>query len=145
MTLVTAGRVGRAHGWDGSFYVEGATHDLPEGTAVTVDGRETTVERRAGTAKRPLIRLAGIADSAAIRDRPLLVEEVLGEGEWLASDIEGCEVVGLGRVARVLDLPSCAVLELDDGTLVPFISDAVRVFDPAARRIEVDRDFLAGP
>ncbi len=145
MTLVTAGRVGRAHGWDGSFYVEGATHDLPEGTAVTVDGRETTVERRAGTARRPLIRLAGITDSATIRDRPLLVEEVLGEGEWLASDIEGCEVVGLGRVARVLDLPSCAVLELEDGTLVPFISDAVREFDPAARRIEVDRDFLGGP
>ena len=47
---------------------------------------------------------------------------MLGEGEWLASDIEGCEVVGLGRVARVLDLPSCAVLELEDGTLVPFVS-----------------------
>ena len=145
MTLVTAGRVGRAHGWDGSFYVEGATHDLPEGTRVTVEGRETTVERRAGTAQRPLIRLAGVTELAGLHGRPLLVDEELGEGEWLASDLEGCEVVGMGRVARVLDLPSCAVLELEDGRLVPFISDAVRSFDAAARRIEVDRDFLGEP
>jgi 16S rRNA processing protein RimM len=145
LTLVTAGRVGRAHGWDGSFYVEGATHALPKGTAVTVEGRETTVERRAGTAQRPLIRLAGVTEPAALNGRPLLVDEVLGEGEWLASDLEGCEVVGLGRVARVLDLPSCSALELEDGTLVPFVSDAVRALDLAARRIEVNRDFLDGP
>ena len=145
MTLVTAGRVGRAHGWDGSFYVEGASHALPEGTEVTIEGRETTVVRRAGTDRRPLIRLAGVSEPATLRGRTLLVEAVLGEGEWLASDLEGCDVVGLGRVARVLDLPSCSVLELEDGTLVPFVSDAVRVFDPAARRIEVDHDFLGGP
>jgi 16S rRNA processing protein RimM len=145
LTLVTAGRVGRAHGWDGSFYVEGATHALPEGTTVTLDGRETTVERRAGTSQRPLIRLTGVTEPAGLHGRALLVEEELGEGEWLASDLEGCEVVGLGRVARVLDLPSCSVLELEDGRLVPFISDAVRSFDLAARRIEVDRDFLGEP
>ena len=103
------------------------------------------MERRAGTAQRPLIRLAGVTELAGLHGRPLLVEEALGEDEWLASDLEGCEVVGLGRVARVLDLPSCAVLELEDGRLVPFISDAVRSFDPAARRIEVDRDFLGEP
>ncbi len=145
MTLVTAGRVGRAHGWDGSFYVEGATHELPEGIAVTVEGHQTTVERRAGTPQRPLIRLAGVTALDGLHGRPLLVEEVLGEGEWLAADLEGCEVVGMGRVARVVDLPSCAVLELEDGRLVPFISDAVLSFDATTRRIEVDGNFLGEP
>ena len=40
MTLVTAGRVGKPHGLDGSFYVEGASHPLPAGTAVTVESFE---------------------------------------------------------------------------------------------------------
>ena len=34
------------------------------------------------------------------------------------------------------------VLELEDGTLVPLVSDAVRSVDFAARRIEIDEDFL---
>ena len=34
LTLVTAGRVGKPHGLDGSFYVEAPRHALPEGTAL---------------------------------------------------------------------------------------------------------------
>jgi hypothetical protein len=34
------------------------------------------------------------------------------------------------------------VLELDDGTLVPIISDAIVSIDPGARRIEVRLEFL---
>ena len=62
------------------------------------------------------------------------MEDELGEGEWLASDLVGCRVPGLGTVARVVDAPSCSVLELDDGTLVPFISDAIERVDLDARR-----------
>ena len=73
----------------------------------------------------------------------LLVEDELGEGEWLASDLVGCRVPGLGGVvARILDEPSCSVLELDDGTLVPLISDAIERVDLEAREIHVNRDFL---
>ncbi len=54
----------------------------------------------------------------------------------------GCEVPGRGRVGRVLDGPSCSLLELEDGTLVPLVSDAVRSVDFAARRIEIDEEFL---
>ena len=68
MTLVTAGRVGRAHGLDGSFWVEGADHELPRGTAVlTVGGRELRVERRGGTRDRPLIRLEDVDDPRPLR------------------------------------------------------------------------------
>jgi 16S rRNA processing protein RimM len=60
-----AGRVGRAHGLDGSFYVERPGHELAEGTALTVAGRGVVIERRAGTDERPLGRLSGVADREA--------------------------------------------------------------------------------
>lgn len=142
MTLVSAGRVGRAHGFDGSFWVEGASHPLPLGTVVVLAERDHAVERRDGTDTRPLIRLADLADPRAHRGEPLLVDQVLGDEEWLAADLEGCEVTGLGQVKRVIDAPSCSVLELDDGMLVPFVSDAIASVDLAAATITVHRRFL---
>ncbi len=142
MTLLSAGRVGRAHGYDGSFWVEQASHPLPLGTVIVLAGRETVVERRAGTEKRPLLRLGGIADSRSYRGESLLVDQELGAGEWLASELVGCEVTGVGPVRRVLHGPSCDVLELEDGTLVPFVSDAIMEVDTAAGAIAVDRRFL---
>ncbi len=143
MTLVSAGRVGRAHGRDGSFYVEGAEHPLPADTAVTLAGEERRVTRRDGTDDRPLVRLSGIEEreaAVAVHGEPLLVEDRLEEGEWLAEELVGRKVTGLGRVQRVLDGPSCDVLELDDGTLVPFVEDAINSVTDV---IEVDREFLA--
>ena len=146
--LVTAGRVGRPHGLDGSVTVESPAHPLPVGTAVTVQGAERVVRRRAGTDDRPLIRLDGVGDrdaAVALRGELLLVREgdaPLADMEWLAADLVGCLVPGVGRVSRVLEAPSCDVLELDDGTLVPLVSDAVKTVDVAAGRIEIDRHFL---
>ena len=142
---LSAGRVGRAHGRDGSFYVEHPDHPLDEGTQVMVGGRAHRVERRAGTAERPLLRLSGVEDreaAAKLSGEPLVVEGVVGEGEWLAEDLVGCGVEGLGQVRRVLDGPSCDLLELEDGALVPLVSDAVRRVDLENRVIEVDRRFL---
>ena len=142
MTLVTAGRVGRAHGLDGSFWVEGADHELPEGAVLTVGGRELRVERRGGTRDRPLIRLEDVDDPRPLRGATLMVDAELEAGEWLASELVGCAVPGHGSVRRVMDGPSCSLLELEDGLLVPFVSDAVRLVDPDGRRIEVDDTFL---
>ena len=66
----------------------------------------------------------------------------LGLGLWLASELVGCSVEGLGEVKRVVDAPSCAVLELDDGTLVPFVSDAILAVDTRARTIKADTRWL---
>jgi 16S rRNA processing protein RimM len=140
LTLVTAGRVGKPHGRDGSFYVEGAAHDLAQGTTLLLRDRAHTVERRAGTDARPLIRLSGVSDPSSVRGDLLLVDEQLGNEEWLASDLLHCSVPGHGRVVRVLDGPSCSVLELEDGVLVPFVSDAIRSVQPG--EIEVNEDFL---
>lgn len=147
--LVPVGRVGKAHGLDGSFYVTGASHDLPEGMRLSVAGESLRIERRAGTAERPLIRLSGVADRDRVSEltgKPLLADIAdapLESDEWLAADLVGCEVPGVGTVTRVVTGPSCDVLEVDPGgTLIPFISDAVKDIDLDRRRIEVDREFL---
>jgi 16S rRNA processing protein RimM len=144
---VAAGHVGRPHGLDGSFYVNGPTEPLTEGTEVTIAGRRVTIERRAGTDDRPIVRISGVADREAaggLRGEPLLVPAgELEEGEFLIDDLVGCEVPGLGEVRRVIPAPSCDLLEVgDDAVLVPLIADAVTRVDTDARVIEVDRGFL---
>jgi 16S rRNA processing protein RimM len=142
LTLVTAGRVGKPHGLDGSFYVDTPRHELPEGTPLVLAGETRTIARRAGTDERPLIRLEGIDDARPLRGELLLVEYQLAEDEWLASDLVGCSVPGRGRVVQVVDGESCSVLELEDGTLIPFISDAIERVDTEAREIRVHEEFL---
>ncbi len=156
--------MGRAHGLDGSFYVTGARPRLLSvGMMVRVAGRAAVVERRAGTDSRPIVRLGGIEDRAAaeaVRGLELSVDRVkapsLGEGEWWASELEGCEVFDgerpVGIVSRLIELPSCEALEVrcvpkeSDGPrgdlLVPMVRDAIRWVDVTARRIDVDMSFL---
>ena len=139
---MTAGRVGKRHGLDGSFYVDGPRHALPEGAKLTVAGRSHEIARRAGTDERPLIRLSGVDDAGPLHGELLLIEDELAEDEWLASELVGCQVPGRGTVSQVIDGPSCSVLELGDGTLIPFVSDAIERVDLDAREIHVNADFL---
>jgi 16S rRNA processing protein RimM len=141
LTLVTAGRVGKPHGLDGSFYVEGPRHELPEGASLTVGDSVHRIARRAGTGERPLIRLEGVDDPGPLRGELLLVEEELGEDEWLAADLVGMRV-GTNTVSAVIDAPSCSILELSDGSLIPFIKDAIALIDTESGVIEVNEGFL---
>ena len=157
-----AGRVGRPHGLDGSFYVtRPLPHLLVVGASVTVAGRASQIVRRAGTDERPIVRLEGVHDRAgaeALRGVELTVAAehapALGEGEWWAHELEGCEVIAggrrLGSVVRVIALPSCEALEVLEAhgaepLLVPMVKDAVRRIEADERRIEVDADFLGLP
>jgi 16S rRNA processing protein RimM len=142
LTLVTAGRVGKPHGLDGSFYVDGPRHPLPEGAEVVLGATARVVERRGGTDERPLIRLSGLDDPRSARGETMLIEDELEDDEWLASDLARCSVAGLGPVARVVDGPSCSLLELEDGTLVPLVSDAIESIELDAGEIRVNREFL---
>src|ERR1700730_16026111 len=89
-----AGRVGRAHGLDGSFYVTGArARLLSVGSTVAVGGRRAAIVRRAGTEQHPILRLEGIEGRAAaeeLRGMELRVEAqqapALAEGEWWAHE-----------------------------------------------------------
>jgi ribosomal 30S subunit maturation factor RimM len=143
LTLVTAGRVGKAHGRDGSFYLEELRAELELGSTLHLAGHPHKLIRLDGTDDRPLVKLEGVEDPAAVRGELLLIEDELEEGEYLAADLIGCEVPGLGRVERVLDAPSCPLLEVgEDGHLIPMIGDAVKQIDLERKVIEVDRDFL---
>jgi 16S rRNA processing protein RimM len=143
--LVSVGQVGRAHGRDGSFYVEHPDGGLEIGLELTVAGERRRVERRDGTAERPLLRLSGVADraaAAALHGELLLAADEGRDHEWLVEDLVGLRVESLGAVRRVIDAPSCAVLELEDGTLIPFVEDAIQSVDPDAGIIRVDLSFL---
>jgi 16S rRNA processing protein RimM len=168
---VSAGRVGRSHGLDGSFYVTGARPRLlAVGRKMRLDGRTCTVVRRAGTDEHPIVRLEEIQDRPAVealRGRELTVElaqaPVLEEGEWWAQELVGCEVLDgkrhVGTVIGLMELPSCEALEVRpveleaDGRqkstgsrthqlLVPMVSDAIRHVDPKRRCIDVNMEFL---
>jgi 16S rRNA processing protein RimM len=156
---LAAGRVGRPHGLDGSFYV---TRPRPRllslGVAVTLGGRTAPIVRRAGTEQRPIVRLEGIDERSAaeaLRGSELFVDggdaPTLAQDEWWAHELEGCEVLDgekrLGSVKRLIELPSCEALEVQaaDGgevIIVPMVKDAVQMVAPASKRIEVDIDFL---
>jgi len=134
---------------------------LTLGASVEVAGRSTEIVRRSGTEQRPIVRLEGIEDRAgaeALRGQTLTVHAAqapqLGEGEWWAHELEGCEVWAAGRalgtVARLIELPSCETLEVRSPgqatpLLVPMVRDAIREIDVSKRRIEVDADFLDLP
>jgi 16S rRNA processing protein RimM len=148
---VLAGRVGRPHGLDGSFHVvEPVASLLVEGARL---GGLGEIVARKGADSRPIIRITGVTTreaADALRGETLdvldVAEPALEADEYLASDLEGCSIVdgdvALGVVRRMLPLPSCEALELDDGTLVPLVRDCVRSVDVEAKRIEIDRGFL---
>jgi 16S rRNA processing protein RimM len=157
-----AGRIGRAHGLDGSFYV---TFPRPAlltlGTPVRVEPPtelQTKVVRRAGTDERPIVRLEGIGTREAcepLRGSELSVARdaapALGAGEYWSEDLEGCAVrdgaTPVGVVRRLVGLPSCEVLEVArpggaGDLLVPMVRDAVRAVDIVGQDIEIDLAFL---
>ncbi|HEU4976855.1 MAG TPA: ribosome maturation factor RimM [Baekduia sp.] len=157
--LLSAGRVGRPHGLDGSFHVtRPRPRLLVDGGTVVVGDRQLTIVRRSGTDARPILRLSGHGhrdDVEALRGAELWVRRAdappLEEDEWFAEDLEGCLVVDgereVGVVQRLLPYPSCDLLDVrragsGASLLVPLISDAVRQVDVEAGRIDVDLSFL---
>jgi 16S rRNA processing protein RimM len=158
-----AGRVGRPHGLDGSFYVgEPNLLLLEPDQPLLIGERQAVVVERKGTDERPIIRLDVLRDRDAVdavRGEHLQARRdqapELPEDEWWAEDLEGCAVVDGGReigvVKRLMVLPSCEALEVEraDGgqeLLVPLVSDAVGRVDVERRTIEIDLEFLGvGP
>ena len=136
-------KVGRPHGLDGSFHVDGP---LEEGATVAIGDREYTVVERKGSDDRPIVRLSGVEDrdaAEALRGQVLSTgaQEPPGEDEWLIEDLVGCRIEGVGEVTGVLEGMSCDVLQAGD-VLIPLVTDAVTRVDVENRVIEVNREFL---
>jgi 16S rRNA processing protein RimM len=148
--LVSIGRVGRPHGLDGSFFVEGPSDRagaFAVGTVVHVDGEPATiVGSKRGGHGRPVIKLdrtvARGASLAVPRDR--LPE--LGEDEYYAFQLVGLVVEEeggrvVGSVSDVVDYPANDVLELDSGLSLPLVEACVRQVDIERGRIVIAPGF----
>ena len=145
--LVTVGRVGKPHGLDGAFFVEGASERegvFGEGATLYAGGEPATVvASRHGSGGRPVIRL----DRDIARGTDLAVERAtlpaLGdEDEFYVFELVGLSVEEeggrqLGRVREVLEYPGNDVLELDSGASLPLVEACVRKVDLAGGRIVV--------
>lgn len=158
--LISVGRVGKAHGLDGSFHVTQPRERVLAGARTLVLGGEAVaIVRHDGTAARPILKLAGMSTREqvdAVRGNDLFVPRdaapALEEDEWLAEDLVGCRVTdgdrAIGVVAKLLPYPSCELLEVQrpeggaKALLVPLISDAVRTVDTDARQIDINLAFL---
>ena len=149
--LVPIGRVGRPHGLDGAFVVERASSDdrrWQVGATVLADGVPATITltRRAGGGRRA-IRLD--------REVPRGTELAIDASELPPPDpdsfyvfqLVGLQAVdedgaSLGRVVEVHPGAANDNVELEDGTLVPLVEDAIRKLDVEAGQLVIARGFL---
>jgi 16S rRNA processing protein RimM len=148
--LVVVGRVGKPHGVDGSFFVEGAS-DSPErfakGAALLVDGEAAeVVSSKRGAGGRVVIRL----DRPVPRGATLAVRRAelpdLDEDAYYVFQLVGLAVEeeggrALGTVIEVDNGPANDALVLDSDLLLPLVEACVLDVDLAAGRIVVARGF----
>ncbi len=144
------GRVGRPHGVDGAFVVEGASEDparFEVGARLYAAGEpaEVVLRRRVGGG-----RLAIKLDRTVERGSELAVprEELPAPepGSFYVSDLVGLRVVlvsgeEVGVVRDVLPGPANDSLELDSGVLVPLVEDAVAEIDVSGGRVVLNPGF----
>lgn len=149
--LVPVGRVGRPHGLDGGFFVEGASERkgvFETGATLYAGGEEATVVvSRHGSGGRPVIRL----DRAVERGAELAVARATlpsldDEDEFYVFQLVGLSVEEedgrlIGTVHEVLEYPGNDVLELDSGASLPLVEACVRQVDLAGGRIVVAAGF----
>lgn len=148
--FVRVGRVGRPHGTDGAFVVEGASEDprrFELGATLVVAGEPVTVtvSRRVGRGRRAikLDRPVERGAELAVRRSDLPAPK---EGAYYVADLVGLEVFDehgrrVGAVRDVTPGPANDVLELDTGLLLPLVEDCVREIDLASGRITLNPGF----
>jgi 16S rRNA processing protein RimM len=148
--LVPIGRVGRPHGIDGSFFVEGPSERADAfaiGATIYADGEPVKiVASKRGSQNRPVIRLERRVDRGSVLAVPRESLPALGQDEYYAFQLVGLEVEEeggrlLGRVREVLDYPANDVLELDSGMSLPLVEACVRKVDLEGGRIVIAAGF----
>jgi 16S rRNA processing protein RimM len=145
--LVPVGRVGKPHGLDGGFFVDGAS-DREEvfATGATLyeagEPAKVVLSRRGSGGRRVIAldrKVERGADLAVARSSlPQLGED----DEFYVFQLVGLSVEDengqlLGRVREVLEYPANDVLELDSGASLPLVEACVRQVDLTGGRIVV--------
>jgi len=148
--LITVGRVGRPHGVDGSFFVEGAS-EAPErfapGATLLVDGEPAKVAVfKRGAGGRPVLKLdrdvrRGATLAVRRTDLPELEEDAYYAFQLVGLRVEEEGGRALGTVIEVENRPANDTLELDSGLLLPLVDACVLDVDLDAGRILVARGF----
>jgi 16S rRNA processing protein RimM len=148
--LVVVGRVGRPHGLDGAFVVEQASDDprrFAVGSTLLAGGVRTTVvlSRRVGRGRRA-IKLDRPVERGAELAVPRAELPAPGPDSYYAADLVGLEALEAGgrRLGVVRDVvPGVAndSLELDTGSLVPFVEDAIVEIDLEHGRVVLNPGF----
>lgn len=167
---IEIGRVGKPHGVQGAFILDGLIDfaALTPGFHLRLGGDPFTVESRGGTEKKPIVKLNELTDRDAAQARrgqsvtaPCDTLTPLKEGEYYAKDLVGREVRDqngnfLGIVDRLINSPTVDILQVMDGSaevLVPLVGDAIveiaetaadvgEAVGSAALEIIVNADFL---
>jgi 16S rRNA processing protein RimM len=149
--LVPVGRVGKPHGLDGAFFVEGASERedvFAAGATLRVGGEDAkVVASRRGGGGRPVIRLDRRVERGAELTVPrATLPQLDDEDEFYVFELVGLSVEEengrlLGRVREVLEYPGNDVLELDSGASLPLVEACVRKVDLTGRRIVVAAGF----
>jgi len=146
------GRVGRPHGLDGSFVVEGASENerlFEPGAQLHVGGDPATVAARKRAGRRLVLKL----DRPAARGSELAVlRSQLPDPEpdrYYVFQLVGLDVVEeggrrLGAVREVAPGIANDVLELDSGLALPMHAECVRTVDLESGRIVVASGFADG-
>jgi 16S rRNA processing protein RimM len=145
--LVRVGRVGKPHGLDGGFFVEGASErqDVFAAGATLFTGGEpaTVVASRRGSGGRPVIVLdREVERGAELAVARATLPSLADHDEFYVFQLVGLSVEEesgrmLGRVREVLEYPGNDVLELDSGASLPLVEACVRQVDLAGGRIVV--------
>src|SRR3989442_2335618 len=143
---IQVGRVGKPHGLQGAFVVEGASEDpkrFAVGARVFVGAEEAQVVESKRAGGRVVIRL----DREASRGATLEVDRddlpPPEEGEYYVFQLVGLAVeradgTKLGHVQNVAPGVANDVLELDSGLLLPLVEACVRAVDLETGHIVVE-------
>jgi len=149
---VPVGRIGRPHGLDGSFVVEGPSDNealFTPGATLLAGGEPVTVAARKRSGGRLVIRL----DRPLPRGTELSVRRSQlpdpAEDAYYVFQLVGLEVVEesgrrLGAVADVVPGVANDVLELDSGLALPMHAECVREIDLDSGRVVVAAGFTGG-
>jgi 16S rRNA processing protein RimM len=147
--FVEVGRVGRPHGRDGSFVVEGASEDprrFEVGAELWVDGEAARVVASKRAGGRPVIALErevsrGAALQLPAAELPLPEEDAYYVFQLVGLTVEEEGGRTLGRVEAIEPGVANDVIELDSGLALPLHEACVLEVDVGAGRIVVARGF----